>query len=68
MGERGLKHTRDPDGLDLLDHRPPVAAGRVWAARVPEVLLNGELAQAEIAADRNMVKLELGSRRETDCP
>jgi hypothetical protein len=28
------------------------------------VLVNGQLAQAEIAADGNVVKLELGSRRE----
>jgi hypothetical protein len=30
-------------------------------------LLDGHLAQAEIAADGDVVKLELGSRRETGC-
>jgi hypothetical protein len=41
-------------------------AGGVAPLRA-EVLVNGQLAQGEIAANGNMIKLELGSRRKTGC-
>jgi hypothetical protein len=42
-----------------------MAAGRVRASICTEVLLDGHPAQAEIAANGDMVELERGSRRET---
>ena len=68
LRERGLEHAGDPDGPDLLDHRPPITAVSVGAARVPEILLNGHPAEGEITADGDVVKLDLGSRLVTSCP
>jgi hypothetical protein len=67
LRERGLEHAGDPDGPDLLDHRPPITTGWVGAARVPEILLNGHPAQGKIAADGDIVKLERGSRDVPGC-
>ena len=57
MGQRGLEHAGDPDGPDLLQHGPPMTAGGVGAACVPERLPTGHLVQAEITTDGDMVNL-----------
>src|SRR5688500_8179627 len=49
VGQRGLEHAGDPDGPDLLQHGSPITAGQTWARLRTKVLLDGHLADRDIA-------------------